>query len=318
MKKYLLIGLPVLLIVLGLFVWLYVRSTPQYSLYLISNSVKAHDYKTFTKYVDINTVVSNVIDNALAESAKEEAKAPQGDQWYQLGQAFAQGLITAMKPTLIQKAKDEVQKEVETGTFKNNYSSTNLVVQFFAIKVKQDGKVANVTIPANNPKNQPLTVKMRQTNGYWQIFDMALDTSNLNNTSAGAAATSGSTQAKYDSRVSIGSDWYIRISTPEAYTTYDEFSGPKEGNKYVDIEVTYENTTKQQDSFSTDNLKIKDIDDHSYSSTYSGRDPMLASGTLEANGKVKGYLTYEMPSNEAVKSVIYSNSYNGTTIIFGN
>lgn len=189
MKKKLLIGLPALLIILGLFVWIYVRSTPQYSLFLTSSAIRAHDYKTFTKYVDIDTVVSNVIDDALAQSAKEQAKAPQGDQWYQLGQSFAQGLITAMKPTLIQKAKDEVQKEVETGTFKNNYSSNNLVVQFFAIKVKQDGKVADVTIPANNPKNKPLVVKMRQTNGYWQIFNMALDTSNLNNTSAATATT---------------------------------------------------------------------------------------------------------------------------------
>jgi len=276
------------------------------------NAVKSHDYATFTKFADIDTIVSNVLDKALAQSQKEQAAKTSGDQWEQLGANFAQGLITAFKPALIQKAKDEVKKQVEEGTFQTSYKPGNMITGFFSIKVQKDGKVANVTVPTQDPKTKPLSLKMRQQNGYWQVFDMNID---LSNAMESPQVTQTTTRVKLGTRTDIGGGWFIAIASPSAYVSNNEFETPKEGNRFVATEITYENTTDQSDTYSLSHLSLKDTDDHSFSYSYmGGKEPQLSNDTLEAKGKVKGFVTFEIPETAQIKSIIY----NGTekTIIF--
>ena len=63
----------VLIAVIG---WLYVKSTPQYSLYQASQTVKKHDYNAFTQYVDIDAVVDTAVDQAVTQVKAEQAAQP--------------------------------------------------------------------------------------------------------------------------------------------------------------------------------------------------------------------------------------------------
>src|SRR3954470_7350905 len=101
-KKHHIIGLLLIfLIIVGVFSWFYIKSTPQYSLYEMYKAVRAHDYAAFKKYADIDSIASNVIDKALAGAQKEQEKQTQNDPWAQMGANLAQSYLTAMKPNLI-------------------------------------------------------------------------------------------------------------------------------------------------------------------------------------------------------------------------
>ncbi len=315
MNKLLLLIIPLVFIVLGIFGWFYIKSTPQYSLYQMYQAVKSHDYKTFTKYADIDTIVSNLVDKAIEQSKKEQAAKATGNEWEQLGANLAQGIIMGMKPSLISAAKSAIQKGVEAGNIKSAYKPQNLVKTLMSLKVTQDGKVATVTVTGND--NKPLSFKMRQVEGYWQVFDMNLDLSNINPTNGtGTGTDTGkkTQQVKYGQRTDIGSGWFLTVNEPIDYISDNQFEQPKEGNKFVAIEAVYENTTNKTDSFSISNLQLKDVDDHSYSYTYTGKDPQLQSGDLEAGGKARGFVTFEISKSSPVKEVIYNNDL--MTVIF--
>lgn len=311
MKKLSFLIIPVIIVVVGIFSWLYIKSTPQYSLYQMYQAVKSHDYKTFIKYADIDTIVSNLVDKVIEQSKKEQAAKSTGNEWEQLGASFAEGIILSMKPTLTTAAKSAIQKGVETGDIKSGYKSQSLFKTLMSLKVVRDGKVATVTITGDD--NKPLSFKMRQLEGYWQVFDMNLDLSSAN-TSGASDAGKKTQKAQYGKRTDIGGGWFLTVNEPVDYVSDNQFEQPKEGNKFVAVESEYENTTTKTDSFSISNLQLKDNENHSYSYTYTSKDPQLNSGDLEAGGKIKGFITFEILKSSPVKSVIYNN--NSITIVF--
>jgi hypothetical protein len=314
MKKLYVLLIPIIIAFMGIFGWLYIKSTPQYSLYQMYQAVKAHDFTTFTKYADIDTIVSNLVDKVLEQSNKEQATKATGNEWEQLGANFTNVFIMGMKPTLINAAKSAIQKGVETGEIKNGYKPQNFVKTMMSLKVAQDGKVATITVMGND--NKPLSFKMRQLEGYWQVFDMDMDLSSANPSGAEKSSdTEGKTQtAQYGQKTEIGGGWYLTVNEPVDYVSGNRFEQPKENNKFVFTEVLYENTTNETGSFSISNLQLKDGDDHIYSYVYSGKDPKLESGDLEAGGKARGFITFEILKSSPVKSVIYNN--NSNTVIF--
>lgn len=310
MKK-IIIGLPIVLIIIGIISWTYIQSTPQYSLYQMYQAVRAHDYNTFIKYADTDSIANNVIDKVVEDSKQKQSKS--GNEWEELGQNMAQGMIIAMKPSLIQQMKSSIRKGVEEGDLKGaDYTSGNVIAALTKMKVQREGKVADVT--AFDDNNKPLKFKMRQMDGYWQVFDMNLDTDSDTASDNNDQSAASTTKSKFGERIDLGSGWFLSVSSPSAYLASDVYSGPEEGKKFVSVEVTYENTSAEPGTYSTDNLKIKDANDHVYSPEYSGKEPLLSSGTLEAKGKVNGFLTFEIPEPEQVKSVTYSN-FSGKSVV---
>lgn len=286
----------ILLIGLGVRVAL---SSPQYSLYQMYGAVKEHNYEKFKKYVDIDSVTTNVVDKAI-ESAKQNTDTTSGNVWENLGATFAVSLFDSMKPGFKTTLTSTIQKAVEEGTFKSDYKPKNIIQIFQMISVKRDGKVADITIKAKGVSD--LHIKMRNLNGYWQVFDMDLPAPSTNDTSSSETTT----QAKYGDRVDISQGWFLTVEAPTDYVNPNEFEQPKSGNKNVAIKVSYENTTDKPDSFSISNFKLKDDKDFSYSRTYGGKTPALEDSTLEAHGKVNGYLTFEIPTDTQSTSVVYS------------
>ncbi len=111
----------------------------------------------------------------------------------------------------------------------------------------------------------------------------------------------------FGDRVAIAEGWFLTIEKPEEYIS-SGFSSPKEGNKYIAVKITYENTTNKPDSYSTYNFKLKDDKNFSYSDTYGGKEPKIDSGDLESKGKVTGYMTFEIPKGNQPVSIIYNGS----------
>ncbi len=155
----------------------YIKSTPQYSLYKMYQSVKNHDYGTFSKFVDVDTLVENLVDKSIEESKKEQEQKGSTDEWEQLGNSFAEGLVALMRPSLTAAIKSGIQKNIESGDFKLDYQPKDIFKVLTDIKIKKNGKTATITV--NGKDNKPFTFKMRQKDDYWQVFNMDLDLSSV-------------------------------------------------------------------------------------------------------------------------------------------
>lgn len=156
----------------GVVGWNYVKSSPQFSLYKMARAIEAHDYETFTKYFDIDSVADNVLDKA-SKSVEEQVVESSDGVWYELGKSFGEGLLMMMKPAIKEQLRAEIKREIETGNFWEDYRPADVVKAFTGVKVKKEGNVATVTLTAN--EGEPFSLKMRQKESYWQIFDFALD-----------------------------------------------------------------------------------------------------------------------------------------------
>lgn len=317
MKKLLIsLGAVVAIILIaGFLAWNYIVTTPAYSFFQIYSAIKAKDYNSFTKYADVDSIVTSVVnkvmDKAQADMEKTSDQSGLGD-W---GKSFGEGLIAMMKPAIISQAKAAIKKGVESGVLLNadkNAKNASLLVLLSKTKVTKDGENVDVTYIGDDKK--PVTFKMRQTKDkYWQIYDMDLDLSGVPNSNTSSDITSNTQRAKFGQRVSLGSGWFLTVLEPTDYT-FGSYT-PQDGNKLIALEATYENTTNTADTYSISNVKIKDTQNHEYSPMYvGGKDPSLDGSTLEAQGKVDGFLTFEVPQSTQVQSVIYSNG--DVTIVF--
>lgn len=300
-----LLGFITLLIIAAVVAWQVIRISPQYSIYQLYSAIDQHDYEKFKQYVDVEGIANSVIDKAFAQvEAESKKEVANNDPFYQLGYNLGLGMVASLKPQLKETMVSDIKKAVEEGSFKKDYKPKNIVDIFTAIEVKKTGKVADVAIKAQGKDS--LKLKMRDINGYWQVFAMDVPLPQTNK--IGTTSPSETTyQAKFGEKVDINRGWFLTVEKPEDYKPTD-YSTPKEGNKYVSAKVTYENTTDKPDSYSTYNFKLKDNKDFSYSDTYSGREPKLSSGDLEAKGKVTGYITFEIPEENNAVSVVYSGS----------
>lgn len=306
-KKFVifLAGLGLLLVIASIIVWQVVKASPQYSVYQLYQAIDQHDYEKFKQYFDVEGISNNIIDKAFSSVTEESKKdSANKDPFSQLGYNLGLTFVASMKPQLKETMISSIKKAVEDGTFKKDYKPKSIFDIFTIIEVKKTGKVADVFIKAQGKEN--LKLKMRDVNNNWQVFDMDLPIPETNNPSA-TPTTETTYQAKYGERVDISQGWFLTVESPEDYISTN-YSTPKEGNKFVTTKITYENTTDKPDSYSTYNFKLKDNQNFSYSDTYSGKEPKVDSGELEANGKVTGYITFEMPKDNNPVSVVYSGS----------
>lgn len=188
-KNVILIVVGLIIIGLAGYYWHWTHS-PKYSLWQIKKAVKTHDMDSFNKYVDIESVVDRLIDQAL-EGKLGETKAP-SNQWEAAGQNLASGLIKFMKPQLTKVAKDEIASYIEKGTPDikqaqdqgNNKDADSFINkpglyegQYAGVSyVKKDGKIAVVGVEMDYSVYDAkliLDIKMREKNGYWQVAELS-------------------------------------------------------------------------------------------------------------------------------------------------
>ena len=121
--------------------------------------------------------------------------------------------------------------------------------------------------------------------------------------------------AKLGEGVSLTEGWTLTIFTIEDYKSGNEFEQPSSGNKFMTVDVQYENNSSSSGDYSSSNFSLKDSSGHTYQETYNGdREPALNSNTLPTKQKARGFITFEVPTNEKMTQINYSSSSGGTIV----
>lgn len=186
-KKYFIFTLAAILFISCFGYWYWLR-TPQYSLKVIKEAVETHDLGKFEKHVDIDTLVSRLVDQLL-DTRLNNKSTIQDEQ----ANAFAAGLVKMLKPQLVSMAKDQIRSYVEKGTPESPQKDTTEPAPTFSINdfykntgggsvnmkgieyVNKDGKLAVVGLKLFYPKLNAdviLELKMREMDGYWQVAEI--------------------------------------------------------------------------------------------------------------------------------------------------
>jgi hypothetical protein len=188
MKKALLFGL--LIVLVGGGYWYYravVMGSPQYSLAQAANAVRTHDVNTFERYVDVDGVARNLVDQIAAESSEL--------QGLNINQEMLQSALKLLKPQLAKSAQREVRRFVETGSPEQAVATAqpmggmNLSVlglagrvigpnpQFKGIKyVNEDDAQTLVGLEFTQPQYDTTLVvelKMLDQGGYWRVTEIS-------------------------------------------------------------------------------------------------------------------------------------------------
>lgn len=304
MMKKLIIGVIVLTLVCGA-VFYYMKGTPKYSLYLVKKAIKNHDSLTFNKYVDIDRVTNGLIETATKKYDDEMKKDnnPFG--------GIGKGMFQAMLPGLKEQMKSGLDKSIEeiSEDKDNKYGTLELV------KVKQilqEGKSAKVTLL--NAQNEEIRLDMVQTpERYWQIVGINLD--DFKKISPNSL-TADDAPAKADNPVeevvidkAIGDE--VELATMKfkfnvveekqsISTSYGSTKKATEGTKFLVINLTATNITKESFDFETDGVNLTDDQGRkfeTYANTIGSIDNYMDMRGLQPSIPESGVIVYQVPND---------------------
>jgi len=102
-------ALIVLIILAGAGGYWWWTTTPQFALGEIRAAIRSHDLEKFEKYVDLDSVASEAVDDVLTDSVQRALGAGA------LGNFIGASLVGLVKPNLVQALKQQIIHYVETG-----------------------------------------------------------------------------------------------------------------------------------------------------------------------------------------------------------
>ena len=160
----------------ALFYFFYYIKTPVYSMKLIGEAVQKHDLETFERHVDVKHMVGKIYDDYVVMESKDKGSLA--------GNAFALGLVNALKPVAVAQIQDAVYSEIAQKNESPQQSKTDVAV-FERIKqnknaselkgvstISKDGDTAIVGIKYHNrkvDKDYTIKVKMeKMSDGKWR------------------------------------------------------------------------------------------------------------------------------------------------------
>lgn len=101
------------------------------------------------------------------------------------------------------------------------------------------------------------------------------------------------------------------------YMPEDDFYYPGTDMKYVAVELHMVNDSNEPVYYSDYNFKLKDSDNYSYDVVFGGaKQPTFSSGSLAVGQELRGWITYEVPANETVFSLLYTGSFGEKSVEF--
>ena len=165
----------------ALFYFFYYIKTPVYSMKLIGEAVKNHDLETFDRHVDVKHMAGKVFDDFVAKEANDKNGSLAGN-------AFALGLVTALKPVAVAEMQDAIyaevaqkdepmqQKKSEIKVLDRLKNSTKVAAFKGVSTVSKNGDTAIVGVKYHNrrvDKDYTLNVKMEKMNdGKWRAKEL--------------------------------------------------------------------------------------------------------------------------------------------------
>lgn len=167
--RHLLVGGSLLLLVVGLmYAWTF---TPSYALYRIKHALETHDYATFSRHVDVDSVLDHALDEVAANvQERATASAPRGPLAKALRKGFLKHL--AREAREITKAGLTIAVEQAVTDPECQLPEIPAVAVVGALwQGHHDGDL--VSFPVQVKKGGQVAVKMRQnTAGTWQVVEV--------------------------------------------------------------------------------------------------------------------------------------------------
>lgn len=135
--------------------------------------------------------------------------------------------------------------------------------------------------------------------------------SNDQSEQVGSEAAEEKTQFNVGEDISFDSKTVTISNVERNWNSGNQFITPDSGNEYVKVQVDIQNNSNNQVSYNTFDWKIqnsngviKDVDSAAFVA-----DGALNSGELAANGKVSGFLVFQVPAGDEGLVLQYSPSF---------
>ncbi len=150
--------------------------------------------------------------------------------------------------------------------------------------------------------------------------DQSADTDSSSNSSSNNSESEQKTEDKTEfavgETIDIDSRKLTVNSVERNYQTGNQFSQPESGNEFVLVNVTIENGSNSDLTYSTFNFELQDTNGVKHNEQITAiTEGRLNTGTLAAGGKVTGNLVYEVPKDDSgLKLVFESGSLFGKTV----
>lgn len=185
MKKIILAIVVLALLLGGYLYYRHMSGTPEYSLMQAAKAAHDHDAAAFGRYVDVESVTGNLVDQVAAQGSALGVLNPGG--------LAMKGALRFLKPQFTQAARREVDRYIETGSLEAaaaaapkravNVSILGLAgkvvspdSQFKGIKYsREEGEQALVGLEFTQPRYDTtvvVEVKMRNQGDYWQATEI--------------------------------------------------------------------------------------------------------------------------------------------------
>ena len=194
MKKYIVLAFLTFSI---FFSYKYWKTTPQYSVQQVVESIESNDTYLFEKHFDIEKVSDKMSDEFVAYMTKENIDSSGDDEWGLIGKEFATGLFELMKPVLSNQISKEIIALVDNkennnslisdslsfGLFDNSdlnlinqdKISISLALLFEAenINFQREGSTTTLKILLNQSnENEVIEVILKKYEDFWKITEI--------------------------------------------------------------------------------------------------------------------------------------------------
>lgn len=167
-KKLIALAVVVVLIVCGIGGYLYYKRTPAYSMQLIQESVKEHNWEKFSRHVDTKSLSDAAFDDIIDITMEESGNIDEQTK------ALAAGFIKLIKPTLTSLIESSVKEYVETGEFKKDDNADKKSSQ------KKENPADNLLQDTNADKLKFTGIKSTEKDGSTAIATLELRDESLN------------------------------------------------------------------------------------------------------------------------------------------
>ncbi len=241
-----------LLVLLSLFV--YFRSTPQYSLIQIKKASQERDYALFEKYVDVNSIVDNVFAELMQDTDQKE------------GDLFA-GILSGMTNTMKDTTKTAFKTAVENGEYEDSlYSEMNIINLLTKLKIEKHGKTADVKFEIDE---KVLDITMRNENGIWRIFKI----NNFDSIADTEKKAPANTFEKALNEEIILSTLSLKVNKVEKVSALevswgDPVKPSSIDNTFLKINITVKNISEEEMNVSSNMIVLSDDQNNQYEMEY--------------------------------------------------
>lgn len=187
-------------------------------------------------------------------------------------------------------------------------------------------------IQATNSSGQTFDAWVRESDGYLARYSSSTDTGSLSldfdkyNTGLRVSPPNPADIKPPAKNVSgqVGSPNALNgvtvtvVSADLNASSGNQFINPKSGDRFVAVQVLYENTGTDTYDYNPFDWKLSDSAGFSYDTTFSGIGPELHAGTIQPGEKAQGYITYEVPTSSTGLKLKLTSGDDSATVALGS